>query len=227
MVISTPVSPLGPIDIIRRVGENDIIIMYPTFQVVAPIWRINNFTYGASSLPSPFQPAYDNLLIPFVLLTMNKFTFQCFVPTGIGLEVVPSSVGTLTVDFGNSTMKQSARNKADLPMLALNHWRLHFYSNNVTLPWFYSHDSTRYEACSFTDVTFQIQGRQCLDLVKSGLVWERNITNVTEISIPSTNLTGNNNSPIFVNMTVTSNRLEQNAVCASLSYQILVERDGM
>ena len=105
---STSFSPIGHVDISRRVGENNIIIMCPTFKSVAPIWRISNYTYGSSSLLSPFQPAYDNLLIPFVKLMMDQFTFQCFVPTGVGLEVLPSSVGTLTVDSEN-VMKRSNR----------------------------------------------------------------------------------------------------------------------
>ena len=66
------------------------------------IWRINNYTYGASSLPLPFYPAYDNLLIPVVLLAMDKFVFQCFIPTDVRYGVVPSSIGILTVDARNS-----------------------------------------------------------------------------------------------------------------------------
>ena len=188
---------IGPTDINRRVGESNIIIMCPTFKPVAPIWRVNNYTYGASSLPSPFKPAYDNLFIPLVQLTMNQSTFQSYVPTGTSLKVLPSSVGILTLDSGN--LMQLRSTQIDDPRLALNHWRLHFYSENLTLSWLYSNDSAGDdEVCSFSDAIFHIQGWQCLDRVISSFVWQQNVTNVTEISIPCTNLTHNNNSVLSI-----------------------------
>ena len=138
-------SRFGPTDITRRVGEDDVVIICPTRKYIAPVWSINNYTYGASSLPLPFLPAYDNLLIPYVELNMDKFTFQCFIPTGVGLDVVGSSIGTLTVDYGN-TFLPVIDNR-----LVVDHWRLHFNAENFTLSWKYLHEDN--QICSFDDVT--------------------------------------------------------------------------
>ena len=167
---------------------------------------------------------YDNLLLPNVLLAMDKFMFQCFIPTGVRHEVVPSSVGMLTVDSRDSIQDGNDVEIAEAN-LTLDHWRLHFYPKNLTLSWQYSYNSSlgSSKVCSFSDATFHIQGWQCLDNVRSMLVWQCVRTNETEISIPSTNLMRNNNS-VFINMTVTS-MIDPNMVCASLFYQFQVGRD--
>ena len=199
--------------------------MCPTFQALAPIWRINEHIYGASSLPSPFYPAYDNLLIPTVLLAMDKFIFQCFIPTGVRYGVVPSSVGTLTVDARNSIQERSTVENSEVNF-NLDHWRLHFYQENMTLSWKYSYNNSFQSSklCSFSDAKFHIEGWQCLNSVRNTLVWQAIRRNTTEISIPFTNLTHNNNS-VFINMTVTS-VMDPNMVCASLNYQFKVGRGG-
>ena len=150
--------------------------------------------------------------------------FQCFIPTGVRHEVVPSSVGMLTVDSRDSIQDGNDVEIAEAN-LTLDHWRLHFYPKNLTLSWQYSYNSSlgSSEVCSFSDATFHIQGWQCLDNVRSMLVWQCVRTNETEISIPSTNLMRNNNS-VFINMTVTS-MIDPNMVCASLFYQFQVGRD--
>ena len=219
-------SPIGPVNISRREGEKNVVIMCPTFQAVAPIWRINNHIYGASSLPSPFYPAYDNLLILTVLSTMDNFTFQCFIPTGVRHEVVPSSTGTLSVDSVNLLQHayagtMSTGTQSDNAEVTLDHWRLHFDFQKITLPWkyYFGNDSTVH--CSFSEATFHIKGWHCIDGVRSTLVWQRNLSNTTAISITSSNV----NTSIFINMTVASNS-NPNVICTSLSYQFQIGNEG-
>ena len=171
-------------------------------------------------------PAYDNLLIPIVQFAMDKYVFQCFIPTGVRYRVVPSSIGILTVDARNSIQERSALEISE-SKLTLDHWRLHFYEENLTLSWLYYSYNNSFQSsnlCSFSDATFLIKGWQCLDDVRSTLVWQAIRRNTTEISIPFTNLTHNNDS-VFINMTVTS-VMDPNVVCASLMYQFQVGRGG-
>lgn len=158
---------------------------------------------------------------------MDKFVFQCFIPTGVRYGVVPSSVGTLTVDARNSiNIQERSTLEISESKLTLNHWRLHFYQENLTLSWLYSYNNSFQSSklCSFSDATFHIEGWQCLDSVRNTLVWQVIRRNTTEISIPCTNLTHNNDS-VFINMTVTS-VMDPTIVCATLFYQFQVERGG-
>ena len=89
---------IGPTNITRRAGEEDVIIVCPAYGPAAPIWRINGLLYGATSLPSAFHSAYENLRIPVVKVNMHNYSFQCFIPTGIKLNVLGSSIGVLSVE---------------------------------------------------------------------------------------------------------------------------------
>lgn len=88
----------GPTDITRREGEDDVVFICPSIESQVPIWKINDCIYGVTNLPHPFLAAYDNLLILFVDLSMDQFTFQCFIHSDKpGPDVSPSTIGRLNV----------------------------------------------------------------------------------------------------------------------------------
>ena len=94
---------------------------------------------------------------------MDKFIFQCFIPTGVRYGVVPSSVGTLTVDARNSIQERSTVENSEVNF-TLDHWRLHFYQENLTLSWKYSYNNSFQSSklCSFSDATFLILRRMAM-----------------------------------------------------------------
>ena len=168
----------GPTDITRRVGEDDVVILCPSIDSSAPIQSINGIIYGSSNLPISFKTAFDNLLTPFVEKSMDKFTFQCFVPIGTGLNVMPSSIGELSVmidsfiavhqlPFGYNFMPyvsmQEYQYSDTIPPpvitmtqynLTVNHRDLKFDRDMVKLSWLYSEVNA--ETCSLNKVIFQI-----------------------------------------------------------------------
>ena len=88
-----------PSDISRPEGATDVSIHCPFSAVAdsAPIWRINSTLYEPLSLKYPLMPTIDGINIRLVDRSLNNTTFQCFLPTGDGLKVSSSSIGTLTV----------------------------------------------------------------------------------------------------------------------------------
>lgn len=134
-------SNIGPTNITRAVQEDDVVILCPSYENIAPIWCINEYTYTVTALPKDFKPAYTNLMIPFIREYMNNSIFQCFVPLDVGLEVVPSPVGVLHVNPGRimqSKLQTKNLNNDLKSELAIDHWHLHFDLHNFTLSWHYS-----------------------------------------------------------------------------------------
>ena len=88
-----------PSDISRPEGATDVSIHCPFSAVTdsAPIWKINSTLHEPLSLKYPLMPTIDGINIKLVDKNLNKTTFQCFLPTGNGLKVSSSTVGTLTV----------------------------------------------------------------------------------------------------------------------------------
>ena len=63
----------------------------------APIWKVNDSVYDPHSLPARLQPTVDGINISRVELGDNQTRFQCFAPSGNGLQVDGSDVATLTI----------------------------------------------------------------------------------------------------------------------------------
>ena len=63
----------------------------------APIWKINDSIYDPFSLPVLLQPTVDGINVTVVEKSYNQTRFQCFAPSGNGLQVEASDVATLTV----------------------------------------------------------------------------------------------------------------------------------
>ena len=239
----------GPTDKTRREGEDDIIFICPTINEYAPIWAVNGLNYGSSSLPPPFRAAFDNLLIPFVDLSMDQFTFRCFYhdtsDVGPRLKLLASTTGTLTVatDLGSSTPKlnistkftnrnlqsiaNSTSKESGTSELILHHRFLEFNDGiNRTISWHYS-DSHNNDNCTFSDVFFRIRGWQCRNpnQMNVNASWEQPIkTGITEITINSGNLS--NNPPIIITLEAVSDVNSPNKSCASLRYGIKINESG-
>ena len=90
---------LEPSDISRPEGATDVSIHCPFSAVAdsAPIWKINSTLYEPLNLKYPLMPTIDGINIRLVEKGLNNTTFQCFLPTGDGLKVSSSPIGTLTV----------------------------------------------------------------------------------------------------------------------------------
>ena len=87
----------GPDNTTRQEGETNVLIHCPFSISSAPIWLINSTLYEPLSLKAPLLPIATGINITVVELSYNDTTFQCFTPTGNGLQVEQSSIGTLTV----------------------------------------------------------------------------------------------------------------------------------
>ena len=219
------IATVGPTDITRTVGADDVVILCPSYEKIAPIWSINEYTYTIITLPKDFKPAFANLVIPYVFEYMNKFTFQCFIPTGVGLEVMNSSIGVLTVVNPGSFIQFTKPASIIDSEVAINHWHLRFNSDNFSLSWHYAYSHDDGDFCSFDNVTFQIEGWQCLDDRNPGdKVWQENVTNVTNINIKSKDMIHNNKSVFFIVRAISN--VERNTTCTHLSFRFQVAGDG-
>lgn len=226
----------GPTDKTRKDGEDDVIFICPTIDELAPIWAVNGVNYGSSSLPPPFRAAFDNLLIPFVDLSMDQFTFRCFVRDSNGLGVTSSSTGTLTVttDLGSSNAKLNVSNhdyeqimrtinigsESGMSELILHHRFVEFNEGNThTISWHYSDGHN--DSCNVSNIFFRIRGWQCRNAnqINSNPSWERCIqTGITEATINSSNL-----SSTIITLEAISNA---NRSCVSLQYGIQINETG-
>lgn len=93
----------GPDNTTRQEGETNVLIHCPFSISSAPIWLINSTLYEPLSLKPPLLPIATGINITIVELGYNDTTFQCFTPTGNGLQVEESMVGTFVVTKkGNS-----------------------------------------------------------------------------------------------------------------------------
>lgn len=63
----------------------------------APIWHINDSLFDLASIQPPLIPTTFVIMISLVTRNIDQTRFQCFAPTGNGLQVSASNVGTLTV----------------------------------------------------------------------------------------------------------------------------------
>lgn len=88
---------VGPVNITRQEGEDNVIIHCPFSTSSTPIWRINSMLYEPLPLRLPLMPTKNGISISVVDMIYNNTSFQCFTPNGNGLDVCKSSTGTLTV----------------------------------------------------------------------------------------------------------------------------------
>lgn len=87
----------GPDNTTRQEGETNVLIHCPFSIGSSPIWSINSTLYEPLSLKPPLLPVSTGINVTIVELRYNDTTFQCFAPTGNGLQVEESSIGTFTV----------------------------------------------------------------------------------------------------------------------------------
>lgn len=91
---------MGPRNITRGEGTEDELILCHSFPVQATsFWKISGIVYYYSDLPPPFVVSKSgrDIAIPVVDSTLNGTSFQCFVPSSSGVELISSTVGVLTV----------------------------------------------------------------------------------------------------------------------------------
>ena len=88
---------IGPKNITRYVGENNVFIPCPSLHQYLPIWKINESYYELYSLPVPFVPASRGIMIPRVTIGLNGTKLSCYYTTGN--EIRQSSVGIFTVKW--------------------------------------------------------------------------------------------------------------------------------
>lgn len=209
---------IGPVDITRKIGEDDVVIICPAYGPGAPIWRINGLTYGASSLPASFEAVYENLLILSIEPDMNNYTFQCFIVDSNSLNVVESSVGVLTIDKSAELSESYYESKLlNYSSLKINHQKLRFNDKSITLSWLYS-DGGNIPGCS--SVVFRVQGWACKSTSNQPLViidpvWTYDTSDMN-ITIPLRDLRYNNSS---VYVTLEALRASDNStVCIDLNF---------
>ena len=90
----------GPRNIIRTEGSKQEIILCQSYPIQAtPFWKINDTIYYHSDLPLPLTASKSSrdIIIPTVDSTLSGTTFQCFIPSSAGDELISSSIGVLTV----------------------------------------------------------------------------------------------------------------------------------
>ena len=90
----------GPRNISQTEGATDVLIpchFHPAY--ATPFWKINDKVYYFSDVPPPFIASSSgrDISIPLVDSSLNGTSFQCFVPSSSGNDLMGSSVGILTV----------------------------------------------------------------------------------------------------------------------------------
>lgn len=83
-------------------GETDVFIPCPFSGQYLPIWKINGKVYELFQITEDeqlqdFIPSLRGLLITRVTQSLDGTTFQCLYPSGVGFNVMESSIGSLTV----------------------------------------------------------------------------------------------------------------------------------
>ena len=88
---------IGPKNITRYEGEDNVFIpcLFNSFDL--PFWEINNHYYGLFSLPQGFFPASKGIIIPAIRVDMNGTTFRCYFLDRNSQAIQGSSIGVLTV----------------------------------------------------------------------------------------------------------------------------------
>ena len=87
-------------NITRLEGTEDEIILCQSYSVQAtPFWKINNTIYYYSDVPPPFRASKNgrDIVTPIVDSTLNGTSFQCFIPSSSGDDLISSSIGVLIV----------------------------------------------------------------------------------------------------------------------------------
>ena len=87
----------GPQNVNRTEGETDVLIDCTFSTNGAPIWRINDNLFDPFSLPTYIKPTIDGISVTRAERNLDQTRFQCFTPSGNGLQVSASNIGTLTV----------------------------------------------------------------------------------------------------------------------------------
>ena len=91
---------LGPRNVTRAEGTENIHIPCQSYPPQAtPFWKINGTIYYYSDVPPPFVVSKSGreITIPVVDSTLNGTSFQCFIPSSTGDELIVSTVGVITV----------------------------------------------------------------------------------------------------------------------------------
>ena len=88
-------------NISRNGGETDVIIpcQLNPVHAVASFWKINDTVYYFTDVPSPFMVVQNgrSISVPFVDSSLNGMSFQCFIPSSSGSDLISSPIGVLTV----------------------------------------------------------------------------------------------------------------------------------
>ena len=91
---------LVPKNTTRIEGSEEVPILCHSYPVQAtPFWKINGTIYYYSDVPPPFEASKSGreIIILLVDSTLNRTSFQCFIPSSSGDELMSSSVGIITV----------------------------------------------------------------------------------------------------------------------------------
>ena len=87
---------LGPMDLIRKIGEQNVFIPCPYAGEYSTVWEINGILYDESNLPAGFKSYARGLLIEEIQEQLDGITYQCLYQSGNGPRVIQrSSQGTL------------------------------------------------------------------------------------------------------------------------------------
>lgn len=87
---------VGPVDLLRKIGEENVYIPCPFAGKYAQTWEINGVLYDQSNLPSNFRLYAYGLLINKIEADLDGTTYRCFYPQEDGTNQ-SSSLGTLGV----------------------------------------------------------------------------------------------------------------------------------
>ena len=161
----------GPRNITRTEGAADVVIacqFHPAY--ATPFWEINDKVYYFSDVPPPLMTSSNgrDIFIPIVDTSLNGTSFQCFVPSSSGNDLIGSSVGVLTVietgkcntqpitqahytpvvisfikiidTLGNYPIQKQQHPSKD--KLTLDHQRFLFTADSFTLAWSLSSNET-------------------------------------------------------------------------------------
>ena len=221
-----------PSDISRPEGATDVSIHCPFSADSAPIWKINSTLYEPLSLKYPLMPTIDGINIKVVDKSLNKTTFQCFIPTGDGLKVSSSSIGALTVTKnGNCSLDNACDiyihsvsphagsyqplKERQTSMIILDHQRFSFNSTNLIIVWKLEDNNT---SCTLP-VNFTVQSSSCVD----GGITKSWYTTKMEYSFPSSLLITDDIPAYF---TIVANSSDK-GICARLPFHFQLNFNGM
>ena len=86
---------LGPMDLTRKIGEQNVFIPCSFAGEYSTVWEINGALYDESNLPSGFLSFAHGLLIKEIREQLDGVTYRCLYTLENG-AIQTSSQGTLT-----------------------------------------------------------------------------------------------------------------------------------